>query len=151
MDHKPESDELMSQIATTQNIMKNKFNTAYANRLEREHNLNEVIKPLTELSTTTTPTINDSDALAGDNSLRNLSKNATQQLRLATKSYPNRSINSRPMSITRNDDSVNAEIDPNELCSSLRFLLSSQILGTADHTAEINDIITKLRELKVIV
>lgn len=51
-------------------------------------------------------------------------------------------------------DNVNDEIsavDLNELCNRLRFLLSTQFASEVDHTEEINTIISKLRELKILI
>lgn len=136
------SSEIMSKLAATQNVMKKKFRKAIANRLEQEYNLKETMEPLRELSFTSSSSLKDSELPKENVSLRNLSKtkNMIQQLRLATKSYSNPSIKSRPMltkSITKkladsdnewkkientisNNDSGNVvRIDfdnPNELC-----------------------------------
>lgn len=142
------SNEITSKLLATQNVMKNKFKKAFANRVEREHNLKQSIAPL--IASTT---INVSDSPEESDSLRNLSKtkNTTNQLRLATKSYSNHAldIKSRPMTTVNNIHSCFD--DPNKLCDRLRLLLSSQIVGNMEHVEEINSIFMKLRELEIIV
>lgn len=144
------SNEIMSKLLATQNVMKNKFKKAFSNRLEREHILNQSIAPLIASTKTT---INDSETPEESDSLRNLAKtkNTTNQLCLATKSYSIHAIDikSQPMS-TAHDIHIYFE-DPNKLCDRLRLLLSSQIVGNMEHGEEINTIIAKLRELEIIV
>lgn len=159
------SNEIMLKLLATQNVMKNKFKNAYANRLEREYNLNQSIKPLIT-SSLPLSSINDSESTEKNDSLRNLSKikNVAQQLRLATKSYSNHviAIKPRPMiakTRTKIDDKKNniennihnCFDDPNKLCNRIRFLISSQNDGYTNNVEEINDIITKLRKLEIIV
>lgn len=146
---------IMSKLTATQNVMKNKFEKAYTNRIEHEHNLNHAIEPLKALSTAASST-NESNSPKEDVSLRNLSesKNMTQQLRLAKKSYSNHAIKSRPISSTKLVDNGNIireySNNPNELCDRLRLLLTSQIAG-ANQMEEINTIISKLHDLDIII
>lgn len=167
------SNEIMSKLLDTQNVMKNKFEKAYINRLEREHNINEAMQPLliTSSNEDTSPSsINETDSQQ-ESSLRNLaiSKNKTSQLRLATKSYSNCAIKSQPMSTKKFVDIINNEKDlenstcknvnnihksidnPNELCARLRVLLPSLIIGEVKHVEEIKAIIIKLHELEILV
>lgn len=108
----------LSKLTATQNVIRNKFKKAYTNRLEREHDVNRAMKPLTSSSTTTSLT-NESGFKKKDE-------------------FSNHSIESRA-------------IDSNELCNSLRKLLTSQIVDNVNHTHEINSIIEQLRELKIII
>lgn len=136
------SNEIISKISATQNVLKNKFSKAIANRLEHEKNLNQTMQP--HLATTSLK--NESESLH-DNSLRNLSnnsKNKTQQFRLATKSYLNHAIQSRPMITAKHGDNAN------ELCDRLRLLLTSMIAGDVEQAEEINVIIMKLRRQGII-
>lgn len=154
------SNEIKLKIAATQNVMKNKFEKAYTNRVEHEYNLNQAIEPLRALSSPTT-TINESDSPNEDDSLRKLtkSKNIASQLRLATKSYSNLAIKSRPMAttsaLTTTTPTKNSDSDiihnyysynPNALCDRLR-----QIANNANQIEEINNIIAQLRDLDIIV
>lgn len=166
------SNEIKSKILYTQNIMKNKFEKAFANRLEREHNLNQAMEPLRALTSptitsTTTTSINENDSPNEDESLRKLSKskNTSSQLRLATKSYSNLAIKSRPMTTTLatkttpttltkladSDIIRNYSHNPNALCERLRLLVTSQIAGNINQIEEINIIIVQLRDLGIIV
>lgn len=116
-----------SKLTTTQNVIRNKFEQAYTNRLEHEHNVNRVMNSLTS----------DSKCKEHDFPSQHLSKSSTrknlQQLQLTTESYP---IHSN---------------DPNDLCTSLRKLLSSQIADNVNRTHEINSIIDQLREHEIII
>lgn len=53
---------IMSELSTTQNVLKNKFKKALANRIEREKNLNHAMEPLV-VSTTITK-LDDSKTIA---------------------------------------------------------------------------------------
>lgn len=163
------SNEIMSKLAATQNVMKSKFAKAYANRLEREYNLNQAMEPLM------TSPINKSKSWKKDDSLRNQSKpkKTARQLNLAVQSYSNHAIKSRPMttklvdsekegekiehSISYSNIEKNAHnirkyfYDPNELCNRLRLLLTSQIACDAKCVKEINTIIIKLYDLDILV
>lgn len=144
---KTRSNEIISKIAATQNVIKNKFSKAIANRLEHEKNLNQTMQPLlTTSSDGVTSLKNESESLH-DNSLRNLSnnnKNKTHQFRLATKSYLNHAMQPRPMITAKHDDNAN------ELCDRLRLLLTSMIPGDVEQAEEINAIIMKLRRQGII-
>lgn len=55
--HKEEttlSNENEMKISSIQNVIKNKYSKAYANRLEYEHHVKEAMKPLTSSPTTIT-------------------------------------------------------------------------------------------------
>lgn len=152
------SNKIMSEIVTTQNVLKNKFKQVLANRMEHENNLNRAMEPLRA-------SIKGTETHEGGDSLRNLSvlKNTASQLRLATKSY----LKTRPTSTTtmkkladsenehikKNKNIIhnNNNINPNELCDRLRFLLTSQNAGNVNHVEEINTILAALHDLDIIV
>lgn len=99
------SNEIASKISDTRNVITNKFKMAHINRLEREHELNQSMKPLT------TP--------------------------LSTSNHANKT---EPV-----------QNDPNKICIRLKLLTNSRNMGNMQHTQEIDSIITKLRELKIII
>lgn len=142
----------MSKITATQKVIRNKFKKAYTNRLEREHDVNSAMKPLT----TTTLITSDLESKNNDFALRNrnLSKttNNSPRLYLTSKGYSNRAIKSKqnkPMSNRKNKEKHH---DPNKLCDSLRILLSSsQHTGDMKCLQQISIILNMLRELKIIV
>lgn len=105
-----------SKLSATQNVIKNKFKHAYANRMEREYDVNQAMKSINVGGTTS--------------------------------SASSLTITNEPESI-KNDYS-NHSIDPNELCTNLRKLLTSQIADNVNRTHEINMIVEKLRELKIV-
>lgn len=141
--------KIMSKLSATQNALKKKFDEAYTNRLEHENNLNESLNKIT----TPLPTIESET----HSSLRRLSesKNKTQQLRLATKSYSNHTKKTRPEALgssnLKNVNNIpNSIDDPNELCDKLRLVLSSLNAGDAKNVEEINAIIMRLRKSEVV-
>lgn len=97
------------------------------------------------------------------NNVSNLSKTQSVIRNKFAKAHANRLENEHDVeqalqplvSKTENHvDSVNIEnsvVDLNELCNRLRFLLTTQCAGKADHTKEINAIISKLCELKILI
>lgn len=131
-----------SKLTAMQNVIRNKFNQAYTNRLDHEHNVNQVMKSLNTFTPSTDTLTSDSESKEDDFSPRNLSKtsskNHVDQMQLSTK------INSK---LTIESSAV----DPNELCISLRKLLSSQIVDNVDRTHEINSITEQLRKLEIII
>lgn len=102
------SNEIALKITDTRNAIMNKFKMAYMNRLEREHELNQSMKPLT------TPPLS------------------------ATSNHAN----------TKTESMQN---DPNKICIRLKVLLNSKNMDNMQHTQEINSIISKLRELEIII
>lgn len=51
----PQRHDNISKINETQRVIRNKFKTAYANRIDHEHNVNQAMQPLSDsLSATTT-------------------------------------------------------------------------------------------------
>lgn len=164
---KNRTNAIIAKLAATQNVMKNKFEKAYTNRIEHETKLDQAIEPLKAMSSTASMNKTESESPKKDVSLRNLSesKNIAQQLRLATKSYSNHAMNSRPIatSTTKIADSANVEKkpendniirnysdNPNELCDRLRLLLTSQLVGV-NQIEEINTIISKLHDLDILI
>lgn len=155
---------IMSKLAATQNIMKKKFEKAYANRIKHENSLSQAIAPLKAKSFTHSMNESKTETKEEDDSLRKLSQleNTAQQLRLARKSYLNHSMKSRPMTtrklinstdvseLAENSASYNNKDNPNELCERLRLLLSLEIEGHAHQIEEINTIISRLHELSVL-
>lgn len=125
----------------TQNIIRNKFKKACTNRLERENDANQAMRPLTEISTLA-PLSNDLEYKDNEFSSHNSSKSqiikAIHQPRLAA----NKSRSAREKE---------KEHDPNELCNRLRLLVTAQIAGNVNKMQEINSIIAELRDLGIIV
>lgn len=152
MSEKDRTNAIMSKISATQNVMKNKFEKAYTNRMNREQNLSPVSEQLNVLPSTL---MNETESSKEDVSLRSLfeSKNKAHQLRLAKKSYSNQAIQPRSnaMKLVDSENIIRKySDDPNKLSDRLRFLLTSQIAGV-NHTEEINTIISKLHNLNIIV
>lgn len=118
------SNEIITKLAATQNVIKNKFSKAYANRLEHENNLNQAMQPLfIELVNDTTP----------------LSITKQSRPMTSTKVVDNKNCN--------REAGFN---NPNELCDRLRILLSAVIVGDVKHVEEMNAIIMKLHELEIL-
>lgn len=118
-DEKTENNQLHDikmKLLETQSIIKNKFNKAYANRLEQEDNL---------FQTTSTSPLHPVES----------SNDATSL-----------SITKHSINITHNNPN-----NPNELCDKLRLLLSTMIDGDVKHREEMNAIVTRLRELNILV
>lgn len=131
-----------TKLTATRNIIRNKFKQAYTNRVEHEHDVSRVLKPLT-----TSPLSTMTANLESEN--KHLSKtttNDTPQLRLLNRSHSNHLINSN--SIKKNKEKYN---DPNALCAKLRTLLSSLYVGDMNCTHSINVILDELRDLEIIV
>lgn len=141
----------VSKLTATQNVIKNKFEKAYTNRLVNEHDVNHVMKPLTASpssstsSSSSTSTV-DLESKNSDFSIHNLSKTTTNnspQLHLATKSDSNHAIK-------LNEEKH--QHDPNTLCAILRILLaSSPNDGDIRCTQQIKSILDELRELEIII
>lgn len=133
-----------SKLTATQNVIRDKFEKAYTNRVEHEQDVNRVMNSLT------TSTITDeSESRNNDFSLRDLSKtttNDTPQLRLSNRRYSNQSI--KPRSIKTNREKHH---NPNELCDNLRMLLASLLTGDTNSMQFINAILDELRDLNIIV
>lgn len=134
-----------SKLTATQNILRNKFEKAYTNRVEHEDNVNRALNPLTATSSSIT------DNLESENnnfSLHDLSKttNDTPQLRLSTKSYSNNGINSQLIETIKEK-----HCDPNALCDELRTQISSLLAGEMNCIHIINNILEELRDLQIIV
>lgn len=106
-DHR--SNEIVSKIVDTQNVIKNKFEKACANRLKHEQNVKRVINRLTPLT-------DNSESESKDPSLPDLSKttNNIPQLRFSNKNQSNHVIKSK--SIKTNEKKHG---DPNELCDKI--------------------------------
>lgn len=117
-----------SKLTATQNIIRNKFEKAYTNRVDHEHDVNRTMNYLTSSTIT-----DDLEAKNKKNSLRDLSKttgNDTPQLRLLNKKKHR---------------------DPNVLCDNLRMLLTPLFAGDTNSMQLINDILNELRDLNIIV
>lgn len=118
-----------SKLTATRNIIRDKFEKAYTNRVEHEHDVNRVMNRLTESTITY-----DSESKNNDFSLRDLSKttptNDTPQLCLSNKEKHR---------------------DPNALCENLRMLLTSLLAGDTNSMQLINAILDELRDLNIIV
>lgn len=128
--------EILLKTIDTQDVIRKKFEKACMNRLEREHDVNQAMKPLTEISTLTSTLISDElEPRDIDFPFQNSSK---QQLHSAA----NKSTKSRL---------IRKNHDPNELCDRLRILLTTQIAGNVNQMQEIQTIIAELRNLEVIV
>lgn len=114
--------ESMSKLSVTQNVIRDKFKKAYANRLEHEHDADQTMKPF---------------LMESSNEATSLSTSSTSTL-----------LKKDSKEVGRNEES---QYNSNELCKRLRLLLTSRIVGSVDHTPEINTIIAELRELKILV
>lgn len=107
----------MSKLSVTQNVIRNKFKKACANRLEHEHDVDQAMKPFLMESS-------------------------------------NEVTSSSTAALTKNSKEVGNEkkqYNSNELCERLRLLLTSRIVGSVNHTQEINTIISELRELEILI
>lgn len=114
----------LKKIADTQSIIRKKFKKAYANRLEREHEVNQVMKPLIEPSTSTKKY-----------------DMQPQHRQIHAKNDSKRSVKYK-LAISN---------EPNDLCNRLRIIsASSNAVVDVKHTEEKNAIITRLRELNLL-
>lgn len=134
----------MSKLSATQNIIRNKFEKVYTNRLEHEQDVEQALKPLTANASTTViqQPQQQQQHITYDLDLKNnLAKtiNSTPQLRLSNKSYLKHPAKSK---------SIKKHCDPNELCDNLRMLLSTPF---AVDMNSINAILGELRNLEIIV
>lgn len=120
---KNELKEIMQrQIADTQNVIKKKFEKACKNRMKHEQDVDQALKPL----------------------IAAVPVKIKRDLSSKTIVVPTQN----PMKHVKNH--ANNDVNPNELCDKLRMLLASHLSGNAQ-TNEINSIIAKLKELKIIV
>lgn len=127
----------VSKLTATQNVIRNKFEKAYTNRIVNEHDVNHAMKPLTASAV-------DLESENNGSSLHNHSKttNNSEQLHLATKSYSNHSIKT-------NEEKHH---DPNTLCDILRILLASPLnVDDMKSMQQINAILDELRKLEIII
>lgn len=134
------SNEIKIKLAATQDVIKNKFSKAYANRIDGENNLNHVMQPLLMGST------NDATSLSNTKQSQPMTTKRKDADSKICKNNPDTSI-----PFIKNEKTIHISNDnPNELCDRLRMLLT---LFTNDvkHAEEINSIINKLRELEILV
>lgn len=115
----------MNQKTTTQNVIRNKFQKAYANRLEHEQDVEQSMKSHT------------------------VSPLPTPASPITTTSV----TTTIPATTTSSDAKTNNEMqfDPNQLCDKLRVLMNSPVADSLHQKREISFIIKKLRELEIIV
>lgn len=126
-----------SKLTATQNVIRNKFEKAYTNRLVNKHDVNHAMKSLTarRLSSSTT----DLESENNDSSLHNLSKTTTTN-------------NSSQLHLVTKINTEEKNHDPNTLCAILRILLtSSPKVGDMNCMRQINTILDELRELEIII
>lgn len=120
------SNAISSQLAVTQNVIRNKFEKACINRLEHEKDVNQVLKPLIA-NPTSSSTCDD--------------RHQQQQSTAAVKIKLNESVKSRLMRTS----------NPNELCARLRVLLAAaNTTNVMKRIKEINAILEKLVELGIL-
>lgn len=112
----------MNQLTTTQNVIRNKFKKAYANRLEHEHHVKQTLNQASPLSTTTASPLS-----------------TTTTMIPANKSSSDAKANNE------------MQFHPNQLCDKLRLLMNSPVADSLYQKREISFIIKKLRELEIIV
>lgn len=113
---------MSSKLTATQNVIRNKFEKVYTNRLEHEEDVEQAL-----------PSIQQQQQQQQDSFITELTRNSIkkQQCITETKITP-RSVKSRSS-------------DPNELCDRLRMKLSSSDMES------INIIIGELRDLEIII
>lgn len=130
------------KLSVTQNVIRNKFKTAYMHRLEDEHNVNQAMKPLTVDPTITTSSIkNEMETNENDFPIQNQSETIT------TTNWNAAKINSKqPFKLKL----VETNNIPNELCNRLREILTSTNVDSTNHSEEISQIIKKLRNLEIL-
>lgn len=125
------------KLSATRNIIRNKFEKAYANRIEREKDVNLAMKPLTAAhSSAPASSTGKLDIRKEDLSVRHRVKSPSKQ----SKQHQSLSAKTRHTRFT----------DSNNLCDRLRLLLTSQLSGNTHHTVGINAIVAKLREQKIL-
>lgn len=112
----------ISKFIATRGIIRNKFKKAYANRRNHEHSVIEAMKPMTQ------------------STAARLSKKKT--------SPPLSTIAIKPICKT---SPLQTSSGANDLCIQLQKLLNSPIKNDVNCSQEIKTIITKLRELEIIV
>lgn len=138
-----------SKLTATQNVIRDKFEKAYTNRVEHEQDVNRVMNRLTAIPQTTLLSMaDDLEFKNNDFFIRNPTKttNDTPQLRLSNKSYSIHAIKS-----STNKTNREKHHDPNALCDNLRIQLSSLLAGDMNSMHLINEILDELRDLNIIV
>lgn len=134
----------MSKLNATQNVIRNKFKEIHANRLEREHDVEQTLKPITTAAAANTSL---SPSLAS-NSLPWENKGVPQTGLLLNNRYSIRADKLRTIKANNND--------PNALCEDLRKLLSSTSSSSsssplANAKQLVDAILEELRDLNIIV
>lgn len=119
------SNALTLKLSATQNVIRSKFKTACANRRGREQEVKHAMKPLTV-------------SLASSSIRAKRVKQQQHQHSLAE------FFSKRLIKYARSND-------PNVLCNRLRLLLASTNAPDAIQTEKKNAIISKLRDLKILV
>lgn len=117
-----ESGATISKIAFTRNIIRKKYKEAFMNRIVNE----QEIKRHANIETQTY------DLQSDQNRSQTKTKNKKHQRTTTT-------------------TDICSKQDPNELCMRLRILMSASMAGNAHNACEIREIISKLRELEIIV
>lgn len=116
-----EANEIKTKMISTQDVIKNKFSKAYANRIEQEKKLKQTMRSLLAVSSTH-------------------SRAATTSTK-TTDNKNNKGINHIHFSFN----------NPNELCERLRKLILIMNEDDVKQVEEMNAIINKLRELEILV
>lgn len=137
----------VSKLTAAQNVIKNKFEKAYTNRLINEHDVNRAMKPLTaDPSSTSTSSSVDLESKNTDFSLHNLSKTTT-----ATNNSPPSHLATKNVSNHVIKTNEKKQHNPNTLCAILRILLATSPNVGNMHMQQINAILDELRELEIII
>lgn len=149
------------KLTETQNVIRNKFEKAYTNRLEKEKDVNHAMKAFTlcpsSTSTTTTTTsspVKTSTELKSKNNDLSLNKPLKNQ---ASTSSAMQLLSPMPSQTIKNAIKSNEkkQCDPNSLCDILRKLLASSSSSSSTNDTDtkimqINTILDKLRKLNII-
>lgn len=142
---------IMSKFSITQNAIKKKFEKAIENRLASERDAVQAMNPLTPpLPPSAVSLSRDSFSRGIVSSLHNLSKSeaklSVHQPRLSAKLHMNNATVDSRIAETHKEE----QHDTSMLCNRLRLLLSSPFADDVHHIQEISIIITKLRDMGIL-
>lgn len=122
----------VSTLAARQNVIRTKFQKAFTKRIECEEDMNLAMKPLTAIPMSSPPLPPPSPPPPPPTA------SITAELKSKNKDFPRCALSRKPL-------------DPNALCTSLRMLFSTSLRGNdMNRIHRINDVLDKLRELKII-
>lgn len=125
------------KLATTQNAIRNKFEKAYATRIEHEHNVDNAVKSIAGSSSSS------SSQHAITDNLESTDNNNNKNVKTIGINKTNK------VKSVQNDEETNS--NPNVLCDDLKMHLKTLLDGDKNSMRSINAILKELHDLEIIV